>query len=735
MATAEELLSGTAVVDKTLVISNDLRTIYIPPSVRILGVESDDEVLTLNFKMPRYIGNIDLSEGFLLRINYINANGESDAYTVRNADISTDYIAFSWLVGPTATRYKGYTKFSVCLVKLSEDDVVDKKYNTAPASLEVLEGLEVDELIVEEYSDLITQWYNEIFEKTKEVLDKIDVSIAGAARYATIEDALAEVNATDNGNILAYVSCDAVRSIKLLSDTDCINPVTIDKDCVINLNGKTIQLAAGAQINVANSTLTINGDTPGSAIRKDHVHHSSTYEYVISAVNSTLNLNAGLYSFSNVEYNDAAAAYKTAKIVIYGDSKTALNINGCTIESYDGNYPGQSIVIKSEGVTRISKCTINATSGCTLYGITTNNILEVADSVINCELIESVEPGDTPTVCGVSVTAYLLTSDYNTRVVRLDNDRITASSPRQLDTVYGVMSSFYSYDPSFDMSSIYDKPPIEITVNNCDIEADGRSDVGNTPNVKVVFVYAIYASQGSKLYINDGRYWGGRDGINAAGITRIDGGVFGGPQHGGAYFCGPSTHARNATFCCTDGKRYFDINDNGHYGCAYFSTAEGSDPISAYLDHCRFVTTTPYSSHGVVAKDFGTKVYLSNCDFIETIGSMGSHIRADYGETVYIGKYVNYSTVAQPTNPDPSVANFGHGTVDTTTHAGKEFGFDTDEYISVFGYDNQYVEAEHDDWYFAASFGVNAKKFVGDINAALDSIIAMQHERIGGDGA
>ena len=61
MATAEELLSGVATVDKTLVISNDLRTISIPSSVPNLGVESDDDVLRLNFKMPLYIGDIDLS--------------------------------------------------------------------------------------------------------------------------------------------------------------------------------------------------------------------------------------------------------------------------------------------------------------------------------------------------------------------------------------------------------------------------------------------------------------------------------------------------------------------------------------------------------------------------------------------------------------------------------------------------------------------------------------------------
>lgn len=162
MATAEELLSGLTTVDKTLVISNDLRTISIPSSVPNLGVESDNDVLRLNFKMPRHIGDIDLST-FGIRINYLNAGGETDVYTVSDAEPGTDHISFSWLVGPTATRYKGETTFNVCLITLDSDGYVDQEFNTTIARLKVLEGLEVDESLVEQYSDLIEQWRKELF--------------------------------------------------------------------------------------------------------------------------------------------------------------------------------------------------------------------------------------------------------------------------------------------------------------------------------------------------------------------------------------------------------------------------------------------------------------------------------------------------------------------------------------------------------------------------------------------
>lgn len=162
MATASELLASIEQVDKTLVIDNDLRVINIPPSVKTLGVEYDDEVLTLDFRLPRYVSDTDLSD-FSIRVNYINSNGESDMYTVSNPTIEEQFITFSWLVGPTATRYRGNTSFNVCLKTVDQDGVVEKEFNTTVASLPVLEGLEVDESIVRAHSDIIEQWRQELF--------------------------------------------------------------------------------------------------------------------------------------------------------------------------------------------------------------------------------------------------------------------------------------------------------------------------------------------------------------------------------------------------------------------------------------------------------------------------------------------------------------------------------------------------------------------------------------------
>lgn len=164
MVTANELLSrmSTGTDDKTLVIDNYLRKISIPKGITCLGVEYDDDVMHLDFKMPRYLGETDLSK-FSIRVNYLNAQGEPDVYSVKSPTITSDYIAFTWIVGPTAVAYKGDTKFNVCLKLLDGEGYVDKEYNTTIATLPVLEGLETDESVVSRYTDILEQWKSELF--------------------------------------------------------------------------------------------------------------------------------------------------------------------------------------------------------------------------------------------------------------------------------------------------------------------------------------------------------------------------------------------------------------------------------------------------------------------------------------------------------------------------------------------------------------------------------------------
>lgn len=162
----EASIQSNAEDNEVIVIDNDLRKITIPASITLLGVESDENVRTLHFQMPKTYKGLDLSE-FAIRINYMNANNVGDTYAVDDSEISGENIVFTWTVGRVACMYKGNTKFIICFKKKDTSGNVLKEFNTSLASLPVLEGLETTEAVVAENPDIIEQILTKIEKLTQ----------------------------------------------------------------------------------------------------------------------------------------------------------------------------------------------------------------------------------------------------------------------------------------------------------------------------------------------------------------------------------------------------------------------------------------------------------------------------------------------------------------------------------------------------------------------------------------
>ena len=149
-----EMLSGE---NDIFVVDNNLRTVSIPESMSVLGVEHDDDVHRLYFKIPKMYGDTDLSD-FDVRINYMNAAGDGDVYAVTDKEVSGDNITFSWLVGRHAFAQRGDVIFIVCLKQTDDEGNVVKEFNTTVTTLPpVLEGLETSELVIQDNPDIIEQ--------------------------------------------------------------------------------------------------------------------------------------------------------------------------------------------------------------------------------------------------------------------------------------------------------------------------------------------------------------------------------------------------------------------------------------------------------------------------------------------------------------------------------------------------------------------------------------------------
>lgn len=197
MTEAEKLLQETksAVVAETqmediCVIDSDMRIIDIPEQFKVLGVENDKDVKVMQFRMPKVYKGTDLS-AFNISVNYQNARGTKDRYVVTDKKVSGDQIEFSWTVGKTATVYRGDTRFIVCMRLIGSDGVIKKEFNTTLATMTVLEGLEVDNPVIEqEEKDIIAQLLQIVDDKSKEAVQA--VTAEGTKQIKAVQDAAKE---------------------------------------------------------------------------------------------------------------------------------------------------------------------------------------------------------------------------------------------------------------------------------------------------------------------------------------------------------------------------------------------------------------------------------------------------------------------------------------------------------------------------------------------------------------
>lgn len=221
MATVDELLAAeTTESDDELsfLIDEHLRIITVPERGVVLGVEGDKDVNRVRFRMNRYYHGSDLSS-FQIRINYQNADGEVNYFTVSEKTVDTDTFSFVWVVAADAVMTKGTVLFVVNCFTTDSSDVVQKAYHTTLGAASVLEGLEVDvEGNQPQIVDFLSKLKNELTVHAGAVLQQMDdyaksaeSSKTAASNYADAAGKSASSAATSETNAKKYA--DEVRTV------------------------------------------------------------------------------------------------------------------------------------------------------------------------------------------------------------------------------------------------------------------------------------------------------------------------------------------------------------------------------------------------------------------------------------------------------------------------------------------------------------------------------------------
>lgn len=188
MATVDELLAAeTTESDDELsfLIDEHLRIITVPERGVVLGVEGDKDVNRVRFRMNRYYHGSDLSS-FQIRINYQNADGEVNYFTVSEKTVDTDTFSFVWVVAADAVMTKGTVLFVVNCFTADSSGVVQKAYHTTLGAASVLEGLEVDvEGNQPQIVDFLSKLKNELTVHAGTVLQQMDAYAKSAESSKT----------------------------------------------------------------------------------------------------------------------------------------------------------------------------------------------------------------------------------------------------------------------------------------------------------------------------------------------------------------------------------------------------------------------------------------------------------------------------------------------------------------------------------------------------------------------
>lgn len=123
------------------------------------------------FELPKVVEEHDMTQCSAIRIHYINAgsNGKANKGAFEVSDISVseedaDTVTFSWLLSRNTTSLDGVLSFAIQFI-CTTDGEVDYSWSTLPyKSIKIPETYDnSDEVIIEDYSDILEQWKEELF--------------------------------------------------------------------------------------------------------------------------------------------------------------------------------------------------------------------------------------------------------------------------------------------------------------------------------------------------------------------------------------------------------------------------------------------------------------------------------------------------------------------------------------------------------------------------------------------
>lgn len=153
------------------------------------------------FEIPRYIDGHDMTLCNKIEIHYINIDSKTKesnkgVYIVDDMQLSPngeDVVVFSWLISANATQLAGTLNFRITFKCISEPAIIDYQMSTEIfKGITVSDGISNSESVIEEYSDVLEQWKQELnlageyaqqIQQNASEIDKLQVGLSESRDY------------------------------------------------------------------------------------------------------------------------------------------------------------------------------------------------------------------------------------------------------------------------------------------------------------------------------------------------------------------------------------------------------------------------------------------------------------------------------------------------------------------------------------------------------------------------
>ena len=316
--------------DSHFAINPITRTITNMSSQKTTLMQFDHNSERFTFELPRYIEGHDMSTCNRVEVHYINVDANTKAendgvYEVEDLQVSPEddnMVICSWLISQNVTQLIGSVHFIVRFVCTNDDSKIDYAWNTAIFSgINVSTGMYNGESVVDEYPDVLQQWYDRFMSVgVEKVIDARNEAISDIESMTTEK---AEFLSQTGGTIVSEEEPEGEhvdiwvnpttegKDIELLESSDIVHELSDDADKIpsVALLNKELPSKVASR-NLANLTFenaTIYGSSGGkfqtvttgmnSAASPNYIEVTGGESYTLSWVAKATRGNAYIHEY------------------------------------------------------------------------------------------------------------------------------------------------------------------------------------------------------------------------------------------------------------------------------------------------------------------------------------------------------------------------------------------------------------------------------------------------------